>query len=404
MIVRLTALTSRARAGVALVAGCFLISLVFSSEPVLAAPVLIPETSQKATAPDDGRYQVALSFLERLFGGGKKKKPTSKSKKRTGGTAGTKRKVPAKPFVATVPKDPDATVIAVFGDELGQDIAYGLKDAFAKIPDVKIDIHTVGRTGLLHRSARNPLNDLQTLVEKKPFSFAVVMTGLNDRIKSPVKKDEDGIEIEPSHDFRSDAWAEAYIERIDALRNSFALQEKPLYWVGMPPVSNKKLSDDLLYLNDRVRSRISGRTERYIDVWDAFLNEEGEFSFRGPDLSGQEKRLRQKNGIRFNRAGRRKLAHFVEKLVIRILSQSVDEAALPDFLSPADEAALKEGRGASRDIFVVRKPSVDSAKLIDPSTFRTDQGVDPTVPDTASVLDASSRDLRVDAFGWNAAQ
>ena len=136
--------------------------------------------------------------------------------------------------------------------------------------------------------------------------------------------------------------------------------------VGLPPVGNKALSSDLLYLNDFVSSRLTERGETFIDIWQAFSNEEGNFTFRGPDLAGQEMRLRQKNAIRFNKAGRRKLAFFVEKLVVRALSQSVAEDVLPDNLASADETALKEGRGAQRDIFVLRKPPLDADALVNP--------------------------------------
>ena len=365
-----------------------------------------PSGSPSPAASSGGNVEVAAGFFERLFKRRSKKKTRSstskkrKGKKRRKVTKKRSRAVASAPVVQTVKKDPDAAVIAVFGDEFSQDMAWGLQAAFAKTPDVKVEIHSVARTGLVYRAKKNPLVDPLTLIAKKPYTFAVVMIGLNDRVKMPAKKNEEGEQIYPEFDFKSDGWKRSYGREIDRIRLAFAEQEKPVYWVGLPPVSNKKLSADMLFFNDFVSARLTEREERFIDIWDAFSNEEGEYSRRGPDLNGQEKRLRQKNGIRFNKAGRRKLAFFVEKRVIRALSQSVEEDVLPENLASADEEALREGRGASRDIYVLRKPSVDSEKLVDPAAL--------SIAVAANEQDSPegrpfvrTPDLRVDDFSWN---
>lgn len=392
----------------------FVVSL-FASSIALSAPVTAPETapvageaalpaspsitSHTAAVKDDGRIVVAQNFFQRLFGLGgnnnRKKKSGSSSKQKKQG-AKKKRAASTPPAVKTVPKDPDAAVIAVFGDEFSQDIAFGLRDAFAKTPDVKVEIHSVRNTGLLHRGKRNPLADLTPLIDSKPFTFAVVMVGLNDRGKFPVVKNEEGDVVQEAIAFQEPGWEGLYAKRIDVVRNSLQNKEKPVYWVGLPPVKSPKLTAELHYLNDIIRSRLIDRDERFIDIWDAFSNEDGDYVRRGPDLSGQDKNLRHKSGIRFTKAGRRKLAFFVEKLVIRALSQSVDEAALPDFLSSEDEAALKEGRGDRRGIFVVRQPPIDATKLISPDAVATEK------PEKQAAINpgVAAPYLRVDDFSW----
>ncbi|WP_114009504.1 SGNH/GDSL hydrolase family protein [Cohaesibacter intestini] len=377
-----------------MIGACLLLEAALVS-PLSAAPLLRHEAP--AVAVDDGRYDVALGFFERLFKRRSRKKEEEKTKR-------TKKPVrragPVKPVISTVSKDPDAAVIAVFGDEFGQDIAWGLKDAFSQVPDVKVEIHAKPSSGILYNSSRNVLKDPEALFDSKPFSFAVVMVGLNDRIKMPAKKDEEGAQIYPAYDFKTDGWVRSYGREIDRLRLAFALQDRPVFWVGLPPVGSKKLSTDLRYLNDLVASRLTERGERFIDVWDAFADEEGNFSYRGPDLTGQDRRLRQGNAIRFNKAGRRKLAFFVEKLVVRALSQSVAEDVLPDNLASADEAALREGRGASRDIFVLRKPPLDSDKLVKPvSLAQPSDAANKGAPVTPSSL--SVPQMRVDNFSWS---
>ncbi len=52
---------------------------------------------------------------------------------------------------------------------------------------------------------------------------------------------------------------------------------------------------------------------RYVDVWNAFAGENGDFSASGPDVTGQERQLRLKDGIGFTKSGARKLAFYVEQ-------------------------------------------------------------------------------------------
>ncbi|PLW79021.1 SGNH/GDSL hydrolase family protein [Cohaesibacter celericrescens] len=360
---------------------------------------LVPVRAAPRVTPDDGRYEVALGFFERLFKRRTKKVPEASKEKKSSSGQKAVVKAPTKPVIKTVTKDDDAAVIAIFGDEFSQDIGWGLKDAFSQTPDVKIDIHSVPKTGLVYRASRNPLKNPSEVYEKSPFSFAVVLVGLNDRVRMSAQKNADGVEIFPAYDFKSEGWGRSYVREIDRLRSAFSEIDRPIYWVGLPPVANKKLSADMRHLNDFVSSRLTGRGERFINIWDAFSNEEGEFTYRGPNLAGQEKRLRQKNGIRFNKEGRRKLAFFVEKLVIRVLSQSVDEDVLPENLASADETALREGRGASRDIFVLRKPPLDADQLVDPASFSASLSDEKNGSGRARTV-GRAPELRVDNFSW----
>lgn len=358
------------------------------SQPAGAAPAA-------KSMPDDGRFDVALSFFEKFFRLKREPKkpipPREVPKKRSEPAA------PREPYIKTVEKDADAAVIAVFGDEFSQDMAWGLKDAFSEAPDVKVEVHSVDRSGLVTRASRNPLSDSETFFKKHPFNFAVVMVGLNDRVAMPPQKNDAGEVVFPEYEFRSEGWRRSYGRRIDQLREALAKQDKPVYWVGLPPVADKAMSDDLLYLNDFISERLTNRSERFIDIWNAFADEEGAFVSRGPDLAGEEKRLRQRNGIRFNKDGRRKLAYFVEKLVVRTLSQSVAEDVLPDNLDQADETALREGRGANRDIFALRKPPLESEQLIDPSSFSANA-------DSSGLSRQRAPDLRADNFVWDPAR
>jgi uncharacterized protein len=50
-----------------------------------------------------------------------------------------------------------------------------------------------------------------------------------------------------------------------------------------------------------------------VDVWDGFVDENGNFTTHGPDFEGQIRRLRSADGVYFSKAGAQKLAHYAER-------------------------------------------------------------------------------------------
>jgi hypothetical protein len=85
--------------------------------------------------------------------------------------------------------------------------------------------------------------------------------------------------------------------------------------VGLPPAKNIR-DVDIGFLNDVFRDRAEKDGIGYIDVWDAFVDEDGDFSMRGPDVNGQTRLLRTADGLNFTKQGARKPAVdvFVDEL------------------------------------------------------------------------------------------
>jgi hypothetical protein len=101
----------------------------------------------------------------------------------------------------------------------------------------------------------------------------------------------------------------------------------------------------MVYLNDLFRGRAEKAGITYIDVWDGFVDESGNYNNYGPDLEGQTRRLRSGDGAHFTRAGARKLAHYVEREIRRIIMANVPVATPlpqepePDAKAPPTAAA-----------------------------------------------------------------
>jgi hypothetical protein len=58
------------------------------------------------------------------------------------------------------------------------------------------------------------------------------------------------------------------------------------------------------------------------------MDDSGDFSTYGPDVIGQVRRLRSADGVHFTKAGARKLAHYVEREIRRLLDRATP-VALP---------------------------------------------------------------------------
>jgi lysophospholipase L1-like esterase len=132
-----------------------------------------------------------------------------------------------------------------------------------------------------------------------------------------------------TYEFRTDAWSEAYIRRIDDTIAALKTAGVPTFWVGLPPLRASRAAADIPFLNDLYRSRADKAGIVYVDVWDGFVDEDGRFAQSGPDFEGQTRRLRAGDGVHFTQAGARKLVHFVEREIDRWLSARAATAALP---------------------------------------------------------------------------
>jgi hypothetical protein len=91
----------------------------------------------------------------------------------------------------------------------------------------------------------------------------------------------------------------------------------------------------MLFLDSLYRESAAKAGITYVDVWDGFVDEVGRFLQKGPDFEGQIRQLRTSDGVFFTKPGARKLAHYVEREVTRLLARSTPialptEPATPD--------------------------------------------------------------------------
>lgn len=185
---------------------------------------------------------------------------------------------------------PALEYIAVLGDALAGPLAQGLADSFVQdMPEVAVIKKARGSSSLIRDDGIDWVKAAEELLGSEKVTVGVVMLGVNERQSA---KDETGT-FEP----RTERWVQIYTRRIDELMAKFKAKNIPLFWVGLPAMKSTRLSQDMQYYNEIIRERAARAGVPFVDVWDGFVDENGQFVTSGPALDGQTRRLRASDGI-----------------------------------------------------------------------------------------------------------
>jgi hypothetical protein len=271
-------------------------------------------------------------------------------------------------------KPPNRTVV-VIGDSMADWLGYGLDEKYADGPQTGVERKIRATSGLVRYDAKNealnwPQAVKDALLNEKP-SAIVVMLGLNDRVPlrekalAPSKpsgepaqganrsagEPSQGKAVAPanaedqpqsagpiasqkqvpagSYGFHSDQWAALYAKRIDAMIAALKSKGVPVIWVGLPAIRGTKATGDMSYLDELYRERAERAGIVYVNIWNGFVDEDGDYAMQGPDFEGQTRRLRTADGVYFTKAGAVKLASYVDRELRRVMPSDVAPVALP---------------------------------------------------------------------------
>jgi hypothetical protein len=356
--------------------------------------------------------------------------------------------------------------VLVLGDAMADWLAYGLEDAYADQPEMGVTRKVKTISGLIQYQARGGPPDWaaaakEILATENP-DVIVVMLGLSDRVPlrepppeksdKPDKKNEknahkadnksaegkpqakEGSDGKPddktadselpqdeadapplaaperaprspngTYQFRDERWIELYDKKIDEMIAVLKSKGVPVVWVGLPAVRGPKGTADTLFLDSLFRASADKAGITYVDVWDGFVDETGRFLQKGPDFEGQTRQLRTYDGVYFTKYGARKLAHYVEREINRLLAARSGPVALPT--EPGTpEANFTPGQPAPRPLAGPIVPlvaaSVNSDQLLGGSGSRP-AAVDPLAARTLVKGEPlTAPPGRADDFAW----
>ncbi|QIP02700.1 SGNH family hydrolase [Bradyrhizobium symbiodeficiens] len=151
------------------------------------------------------------------------------------------------------------------------------------------------------------------------------------------------------YEFRDERWIELYGKKIEELAGVLKSKGVPVLWVGLPAIRGQKGTADMLFLDSLYREGAAKAGITYVDVWDGFVDEAGRFLQKGPDFEGQIRQLRSGDGVYFTKPGARKLAHYVEREITRLLAGRSGPIALPSEPATPDTSA-EPGKPAPRPL------------------------------------------------------
>ncbi len=215
-------------------------------------------------------------------------------------------------------KLPDAKTILVVGDFLASGLATGLSDAFSTSPGVVVQGRGNVASGLVRQDYYNWPQQLPGMIDQLKPAMVVVMLGANDRQQMI----GDGL----NEKYGTDPWFLAYEERVQQFAKLVTSRHIPLLWVGLPSFGSDQLTASAVKLNQIFQSQTTSVGGEFIDIWDGFADQSGQFIVTGSDINGQQVRLRTADGVNLTAAGKRKLAFYLEKSARRILG----DQASPD--------------------------------------------------------------------------
>ncbi len=151
------------------------------------------------------------------------------------------------------------------------------------------------------------------------------------------------------YEFREERWVELYSKKIEELIGVLKSKGVPVLWVGLPAIRGVKGTADMLFLDALYRDAAGKAGITYVDVWDGFVDEAGRLLQKGPDFEGQIRQLRSYDGVFFTKPGARKLAHYVEREITRLLAARSSPIALPTEPATPDANAVP-GQPAPRPL------------------------------------------------------
>lgn len=234
-------------------------------------------------------------------------------------------------YITPFPEN-DVYRLQVVGDGMAEGLFSALSEAFRSDTRVRMPNRLQSLNGLI-RMRPEDFFSFEETVKSEPLHIAVVMLGSSDRV---ALRAPDGRRVNVG----TEEWKEEYGRRADRITRALKRHGAAIYWVGLPIFRRSDMNEDVRMLNAVFRERALLNNIKFIDVYEAFADETGQYTQYGPDLTGKQRLLRQADGVSFTAVGNRKLAHYVEREIKRDLIQAKNERNIPLAGSEAEQRRI----------------------------------------------------------------
>ena len=201
---------------------------------------------------------------------------------------------------------------------------------------------------------------------KKPIDNEAPPESAQEQQQPSIVAPETAVSGSVVREFRSEEWGELYSKRVDETIAVLKARGVPVFWVGLPSIRGTRSTSEMVYLNDLYRGRAEKAGITYVDIWDGFVDEAGNYNNYGPDFEGQTRRLR---------AGRRREFHPRRRAQARALRRARNparDAGARPFRLPCRPRARagREGAADRRGAGSAAAPGREPGDVADRATRR----------------------------------
>ncbi len=190
--------------------------------------------------------------------------------------------------------------VLIVGDALAGGMGAGLDRMAA---DQNFAVRVINRfndsSGLVRPEIYDWTAAIGTIVPGKDYTTAIVLIGSNDRrdMRTPTG----------TLTFNSPDWVAQYKLRVDALLDALKAQNLNVIWMGEPPMGDATYDTDMQTITALQKERVLAKGAMFVDLRAPFLGADGNYTDRGIDDTGADRRLRQSDGYTFLKVGNNRL-------------------------------------------------------------------------------------------------
>jgi uncharacterized protein len=190
---------------------------------------------------------------------------------------------------------------------LGDSLAGGLYAGMERLTIGNKEIIVGGRFKEDSGIARPEFYDwneaIPKILESNKVDIAVILIGTNDA--QPMT---DGVE---RLEFGTPAWTALYSREVDRLINTAKQGGAAVYLVSLPPMQAPSYNASITEIAAIQKRQAEAASIKYVDVRAQLTDADGKMMIRGPDDTGDMRKIRDNDGIHFMKVGNNKLARMI---------------------------------------------------------------------------------------------
>ncbi|MBL8908097.1 MAG: DUF459 domain-containing protein [Rhizobiales bacterium] len=193
--------------------------------------------------------------------------------------------------------------VFVLGDSLAGGLYAGMERLTIGNKELKVDGRFKEDSGIARPEFYDWNAAIPKILESNKVDIAVILIGTNDA--QPMTVGDERIE------FGTPQWAALYAREVDRLINTARQGGAAVYWVSLPPMQALSYNASITEIAAIQKRQAEAAAVKYIDVRPQLTDADGGMMVRGPDDTGELRKIRDNDGIRFMKVGNNKLARMI---------------------------------------------------------------------------------------------